>query len=45
MINFKKSSEFNEEIADEEIEEYNEEIYKWLSIGLLVIWFFSILYL
>lgn len=45
MVNYKKSAELNEEFVDEEIEEYNEEIYKWLSIGLLVIWFYSILYL
>jgi hypothetical protein len=31
--------------SDENSDDYNENIYKWLSLGLLIIWFFSLLYL
>lgn len=44
----RKTSEYDiieDDYSDENTEDYNEEIYKWLSVGVLIIWFFSMLYL
>jgi hypothetical protein len=35
----------DEELFDEYAEDYNEKIYKWLCMGVLIIWIFSMLYL
>lgn len=39
--------DFTEDDNDEDYndEEYNEKIYTWLCGGVLIIWFFSMLYL
>ncbi|MEO8512469.1 MAG: hypothetical protein ABI543_02805 [Ignavibacteria bacterium] len=34
-----------DEYSDETDEEYNEEIYKWLSFAILLVWLASIIYL
>ncbi len=44
----RKTAEYDiieDDYSDENTEDYNEEIYKWLSVGVLIIWFFSMLYL
>ncbi len=33
------------EYQDEGEEDYNEEMYKWLSIGILLVWLLSMIYM
>ena len=33
------------EFQDEGEEDYNEEMYKWLSIGMLLVWLLSMIYM
>ena len=33
------------EYQDEGEEDYNEEMYKWLSIGILLVWVLSMIYM